>query len=518
MPSLKTITSVSVFLVFVFLAKSLLAIALRASMAALFGAGVESDAYFAAFTIPQFLSDFFIGGILFAAIIPVLQQRRAEVGKEEVAKNVSALLNLSLMALVLVTALYCALVPITAPLLFPGFTGRKLDLTIRLSWIFSPAIILMGLSLIYSSIYHSSREFAVPSIAALAFPVSSLASLWMMPTSWGIERLVYGNLVGSGLGLAVMIQLIKKQHKWQWNWNFSNPLIASTLLLSWPVLIEGFFAKCVPLIQKGIASGFPEKGAITIIELSLFIINSAVGFLSAPLSTALFPFWGQQKIENKVEVLFQSFFKAMGFVLFLATPCMIILLTESYAIVKLLYGHGKFSEADCALTASVISIVSLIVLPSSFTSLAGRLYFVFNDTKTISLSTILIICVSTPFYFLCSSLWGIYGLMGAIAATSILASLSSAFIIKIKHKQISFRPLGSGVLKNLTCGAIMVIVIIAFKHFDYLAIMPAPARAAVEILAGSVAYLISCHLLRLDGYRVLLDRLSPFFTRLHTNR
>ena len=77
--NLKRASHASILLVCFMVLKSVLGLLLKRSIAGAFGAGMETDAYFAAFTIPQQLDDFVVGGIIFKMVILVFQQRRKDV-------------------------------------------------------------------------------------------------------------------------------------------------------------------------------------------------------------------------------------------------------------------------------------------------------------------------------------------------------------------------------------------------------------------------------------------------------
>ncbi len=507
MAELKRISHVSIFLLFIYVAKSLLAIAVRTSMTTCFGAGIETDAYFAAFTIPQTLSDFFIGGILFIVIIPVFQKRMAEVGQDEASRDLSSLLNVSLLLLTLIAGLYCVLVPLIMPFIFSGFEGHKLELTIRFSMIFSPSIILMGMSLIYTSIYHSFREFFVPSIAALVFPVSSLLSIWCLPDSWGIERLVYGNLTGSLIGLVIMLVFIFKRVKWCWNWKLSNPIIKSAFILSWPVLLESVFSRIVPVIHKSIASGLPEKNAVTLIELSLFVIGSIVGFISGPVSTAVYPLMGQQSIENDEKTVFQTFFKSLNVIFFLTVPFNVLLLTDSREIVGVLFEYGKFTVNDGELTSKILMILSFVILPNCFLSLSGRIFFIFHDTKMVSYCMILTVCLFIPIYYIGAKVLGIYGLVTAAALGAILGNIVSGIVLKLKHKDISFTGPLIYLLKIVACGILMAFTIIMARMIFSTPWMHPAYKLLIDSSLGFVSYIIYCKLLMVGEMRYVIERM-----------
>ena len=447
--------------------------------------------------IPQQLSDFFIGGILFAAIIPVFQKRRAEADDQEASKDISALLNISFVILMTITVLFYLSVPFITKLVFSGFNDEKLLITIRYSRMLSPAILLFGFSLIYTSLYHAFRDFFVPSFAALMFPATSIAAICFLPSSLGIERLIYGNIAGTSLGLILLFIFMRKRISYKWNWNLKNPLITATILVSWPVLFENIFLKIIPLIKNKIASELPLNGAITITELALFVIGSITIFISGPISTAIFPFMGQQQAEKKQSELFETFIKSTNVILLFATPFNVILLTQSDILTEILYGYGKFSDADSLITSRLIMIMSLTILPRCIQSVLGRMFFVLQATRFPSFVSIGTVITTWPIYFVMARFFGIYGLMGALTLMTIFGALINLVILKIKFIDYSLSGLywsftkvvlsgiimGSTVfLIRLTLGVITSYPIIDFCLFSF---------------AGISTYAIFCRLLKL---------------------
>ena len=73
MLDLRKVSHASIFLLSFSVVKSIISLIVKSSIAGFFGAGMETDAYFAAFTVPQQIGDFLVGGILFLVIIPVFQ-------------------------------------------------------------------------------------------------------------------------------------------------------------------------------------------------------------------------------------------------------------------------------------------------------------------------------------------------------------------------------------------------------------------------------------------------------------
>jgi len=506
--SLKRISHVSIFLLFITLLKSILSIAVRSSMAACFGATDASDAYFAAFFVPQQLSDFFIGGILFIIIIPVFQKRISDVGSEEASKDISALLNISVLAMGIMTIAYFILAPWLIPFFFSGFHGEKLELAVWFSKLLSPAVLLMGLSLIYISFYHAYRDFFIPSLASLMFPLSSLVSIWMLPDSWGIERLIYGNLAGSILGVFILIIGISSKLRWKWNrWELGNPLIRSTILLSWPVILESTFSRIHPFVQRNIASELPGQGVITLIELSLFVVGSLIAFIAGPIATAVFPLMGQQRLDEDEQTVFQTFLKSLRVMIFMILPLNMLLLFESGDIVNLLFRYGKFTDESCTVMANILLILSFIIIPNCFSSIGSRVLFVYHETKAISFTGIALGLFILPFYFIAAKFAGIYGLVSVVSAGAFLSALLVFTILKVKHPSVSFSQLYSFIPQMAACAVIMgtgmSLAKFTLKNLE----MPTVLRFSIVSLTGCILFILAAKLLKIDELSYIVKRI-----------
>ncbi len=488
-----TTAKAAVFLLAFSLARSVLSLVVRSSIAGMFGAGLDSDAYFAAFTIPQQVGDLFIGGILMAVIIPVFQERRVEVGEDEAARDVAGLLNLSLAAMVALAALYFVLVPRIVPILFPGFDDATRSLAVSLSRWLAPTLVLMGLSLVYVSFYHAHRDFVTPALATLFFPLSSLAALWLLPTAWGIHRLAYGNLAGSLLGLGLLMTCIHARIPWRWRWRCWNPVVRSVVLLAWPILLANLAAKLVPLAQKNVASTL-EAGAITLLDYALFLTEAVLAFIAAPVATAIYPLLGEQRAREGEEIMFSSFFEALRLVLFLATPCVILQFAAAGEMALILFGHGKFSAGDAVVCAQLLAITAVMILPQCVSALTGRLFFALQETKAPALVGIALTVIALPCYFVFGRRFGIHGLAGVWTGTYVVVGLAQLALLKGMRRSLCLAPLWRHLARLATAAAVMVAAITLIR----IAVAPVPfplARLAALAVAGGTAYLLANHIL-----------------------
>lgn len=486
--------------------KSFLAVFVRSSIANFFGAGAVTDAYFAAFTIPQQLGDFLIGGIIFAVIIPVFQKRRVNAGDEKAYSDVSGLLNILTVSLLVVTTIYYFLIPFAIPIIFPGFKEETLVLAIKLSKWLSPAVFLMGLSLIYVSFYHAHRDFIIPSVATLLFPVSTLLSLWLLPSKWGIERLVAGNLVGVAAGLLLLIVFIHHKIKWKWNWNLRNPLLTSTLFISFPVIIADSIGKIIPFVQKSAASELPYAGAISLMEYSLFIVGAVLVLISGPVSTAVFPLMGEQKNSEDHKLVLRTFSDAFTSVLFLSIPVIVLFFLQSDEIIRILFGYGKFTDRDVHICGRLLIILSLIIIPACLDQLLFKVFLVYEDTFAISMFSSVVTLTTIPFYYILCNRAGIYGLAFAYVITYIAGAVVYLVMLKYRHKDFNFLSLAGSVSLFMFCALLMFFSgvlcgkLLIFKNLLIL-------KFCIISCSSLAVYLIAAYLMKVKELHFIASRI-----------
>ncbi len=504
--SLTRISHVSIFLLLITVLKSILSVAVRSSVMAFFGVSDATDAYFAAFVVPQQLSDFFVGGIMFLTIIPVFQKRVSEVGEADASEEMSSFLNFFVLAMAVISVLYFVFSPYLMPIIFSGFQGEKLSMTIKFSRLFSPAILLMALSLVYVSIYHSFSDFFLPSLASLSFPLSSLASLWLLPSSLGIERLIYGNLIGAAVSLLMLVALIKNSFKWDFSrWEIGNPIVKGVMLLSWPLLLDAIFGRIYPLVQRNVASGLPLEGAVTVLEISLFVTGSVSLFITGPISTAIFPLMGRQRLENDGNALFQTLQKSLQIAIFLILPVNIILLMESKDIVDILFSYGKFTPEAAKTTALMLSILSLTILPNLLSSMFSRVLFIFHETKLFCISSTIIGLLTLPLYFIIGRFLGILGVASVISLVSALVAINAWFILRLRHSNASSSISLGFCVRVLVCVAGLLIIVLAIRIFLSEHIASALIRLSLISTFGLAVYVLAAYILGVEELRRLID-------------
>src|SRR5215469_14752890 len=151
------------------LCSRVLGLAREQIFAALFGGGRVMDAFTIAFRIPNLLRDLFAEGALSTAFVTVFARTAAledDAAAWRLANKVATLTAVTLSAL---TVLGIAAAPWVVAVLAPGFDPDKAALTVTLTRIMYPFILLVSLAALVMGMLNARNVFGIPAMASSFF-------------------------------------------------------------------------------------------------------------------------------------------------------------------------------------------------------------------------------------------------------------------------------------------------------------------------------------------------------------
>ena len=138
-------------------------------VARLFGAGMMTDAFFMAFTIPNLLRRFFGEGSLTAAFVPIFSEVFHQRGEKEAQQLANRCVTLLLLIMLVVVSLGVLFSPWVVQGIGYGFgqVAGKLQLTNQLNRIMFPYIGLVSMLALLTGILNVRGHFFLPSLSPL---------------------------------------------------------------------------------------------------------------------------------------------------------------------------------------------------------------------------------------------------------------------------------------------------------------------------------------------------------------
>src|ERR671918_1402732 len=176
--------------------------------ASYFGITAPMSAFTIAFLVPNTVRSLFADAAIQAAFVPVFTEQLERGRRRDAFHLASTLIFLVAVVLGVITALFILAAPLVIPLFAPGFEGEVLDLTVALSRLLFPILVLLGISGLVVGILNSYDRFAVFAIAPFFWNVAIIAVLVGLAPAFPEEDKIYAYAIGVLVGTVVQLAML----------------------------------------------------------------------------------------------------------------------------------------------------------------------------------------------------------------------------------------------------------------------------------------------------------------------
>jgi putative peptidoglycan lipid II flippase len=265
------------------------------------------SAFTIAFQVPNLVRALFADAALQPAFVPIFTEQLERKNYREAFRLASTLLLLVTLVLGVITALFVLVAPVVMPLFAPGFEGEILDLTITLSQVLFPILILLGISGVVVGILNSYDRFGAFAISPLFWNLTIIAVVVALaPAFHGNDR-IYAYAIGILLGTLVQLliptlDLRNTPFKFEWSFEWRNPDVRRVLLLMLPVTISLGLINFNMLINSLFGSLVSDQSPAAI-DKAFRIYQLPQGIFSVAIATVLFPTLARFATRGEMENL-----------------------------------------------------------------------------------------------------------------------------------------------------------------------------------------------------------------------
>ncbi len=505
-----------------FIVVSLIGVVHQMVITRVFGVSASLDSFYAANRITELLFNLMAGGALGSAFIPMFTGFLTREDKKGAWKLASGVLNTVTLILVVISVLVWIFAPQIVEhglfILAADANLGQLDETVRLLRIMLPSVIIFGISGLVMGMLNAHQSFLVPALAPGFYSLGIIFGALWLPSSWGIDRLAVGVVLGALAHLLVQLpSLIRLPGSfYQLTVGFRDKAVQKVLALMVPRVIGAgvvqlnFLANTVIALSLGEGAASAVTLAFALMLMPQRAIGQSAGIASLPTLSA------QAELGKTAEMrqLMASILRAM---LLLAAPASVGMIILRVPIVQVLYEGGEFSSTATQMVAWALLWYSLGLIGHSLVEVLSRAFYAVHDTRTpvlvgvgaMSLNILLSIVFSRWFQSLG---WMAHG--GLALANSLATGLESVILLVLVRKKlqgINGREVLKGGLISLAGSAIMGLAVYGFINF-----VPLSSRVLSLIggvVIGVTVYALVLWLLRVPEFqsakKALLARLHP---------
>jgi putative peptidoglycan lipid II flippase len=400
-----------------------------------FGATGQVSAFRIAAQAPTLLYDFLVGGMLSAALVPVLSDY-ARRDRGAFIRLVQVLVSLFMVVLAALTLLLEVATPPLTTLLAGGFRTEHpelLALTNRLMRLSAPMVWLLGVAGVLAAVLYAQQRFSFPALATAVYNLGIVVVAPLLAFWWGITTLVIGLLVG---GVAQLLLLgwdlrrsgIALAIRWDWR----HPALRRILTLYAPIAGSMVVALFQVGLDRRLASGTGEQ-SIAWMANATTLQQLPLGLISVAIALAALPSLSRSYAARDEEGFRQTLVRGLRMILVLILPAAVALWLLGEPVTRLIFEHGAFTPDDTVAVARALDIYLVGMLFAALDFPLNYAFYARNNTLTPALVGVLSVGVYVVFAL---ALVGPLSYLGLVWADTAKQASHALVIFALLYRQL----------------------------------------------------------------------------------
>lgn len=352
----------------------------------LFGAGLATDAFFAAFQIPNMLRRFFAEGALTAAFVPTFSATLNQKGDSEARELANICFTLLTIVMAFITMIGIVFSPLIVSLMFPGFKAEpgKFELAVLLNRLMFPYIFFISLVALCMGILNTLRHFFTPAISTVFLNISMILAALCLRSYFEapITALAVGVLIGGCIQLLLQLPVLwRKGFSIRPDFNFSSRDVRRIALLMIPSLFGVGVYYLNVIVSAILASQLPQ-GSVSYLYYAQRLFEFPQGIFTVSIAQAVLPSMSKQAATGDMSGMKESLSFGMRLTLFITVPAMAGLMVCATPIFSLIFMGGAFSYSKVVNSSQALLYYSLGLSFVAMTRVLAPAFYALKDTRT----------------------------------------------------------------------------------------------------------------------------------------
>ena len=462
-------------------------------IAALFGAGAATDAYYVAFRIPNLLRDLFAEGAMSAAFVPTFTRYLTVAGKEPAWRLGNHVIN----ALIVVTGVLVVLGIVFAEPLVLAFAAEKytaepakLALTVQLARIMVPTLTLIALAAAFMGMLNSLNHYFIPALSPATFNVMTIVCAFtlvpLMP-AFGLQpiaAIAIGTLLGGVAQLTLQWPALHKEgFRYHVGVDWRDEGLRRILTLMGPGAI-GMAATQVNVFVNTLLATNTVEGAVSWLNYAFRLMYLPIGLFGVSIATATLPAVSRQSTERDAAAVRQTVSNGLSLMLMLNIPSMVGLIVLAQPIVRVLLERGAFTPADTLATAAALQFYALGLIGYSVVRILSPVFYAIGRNRTPVIVSVIAVLVNASLNVLLVQALGYRGLALGTSIAALFNAGTLLYLLRSHLDGLDERRLLGAVARIALASAAMGVAAIV-SHALLEARFPSPAFVAQALRLGT---------------------------------
>ncbi len=427
----------------------------------LFGAGVAQDAYRAAFTLPNLLNYFLIGGAASISLITVLNRYRESGDEDGADRALSVILCTMLVVLGAGTLLAEIFAPEYVRLANKGFRNDvRAELCTELTRLMLPMQLFFFIGSVMSARLQVRKIFIYAAFQPLIYNAGIITGAFFLHKQIGVFSLAVGVLGGVIVGVALLNTLgaFRTGLHFQPRVDFRDPAFREWLHLSLPLMIGVSLVMFDGIFMNYFAS--VDLGGVTLINNAKDLFNAPFNVIGPAAGQASLPFFASLFQGGRHYDFSSSVGRAVSRLFSVGLLVSAWMIALAPWLMDLFRG-GKFNRADAREMTNLFAMLALTLALWAVQGIYARAFYAASDTKTPAITGTLITLLSIPIYW---AMFRTHGLQGLAVASDLGITAQTVTLAILLHRKrlVSLLHLEGGEIGRAAAAALCAVMAAGF--------------------------------------------------------
>lgn len=494
-------------------------------VAHLFGGGMATDIFIAAFQAPNLLRDLFAEGALSTAFITTFSKKIQTEGDASAWRLANKMATLTLVFMTGVTLLGVLLSPLLTEVLSHGFHQfpGKFEMTVSLTRVMFPFILLVSLAALAMGMLNAKHVFGAPAMASTFFNIGSIVGGvsigWALDRHFGM-RALYGLALGTLLGglLQLVVQfpsLYRVGFRFKPDFAWKDEGVRTILRLMGPAVIAASAVQVNVMVNASFASSL-ANGSRTFLNNSFRLMQLPLGIFGVAIATVTLPLVSRSAAVGDKRAFRATLARGLRLAFFLTIPSAIGLICLGEPIISLLYRNGRFTITAAHQTGAALQFYAIGLAAYSGIKVLAPAFYALDARKTPMNVSFIAIGINVVLNSIFTH-WLEWGHRGLAFSTSLTATVNFIVLYVLMQRKVGSletRQMGETLGKLAVAGTALAAVCligdrVLLRGFDYFSLVEKATGLFTVIALAGAAFFGVCYLLRLEE----MDEAVEIFAR-----
>jgi putative peptidoglycan lipid II flippase len=357
-------------------------------LAHFYGAGTDTDAFYAALVLPSLVLEVLVVGGMIASFVPLYVGLRDEDREDALAFG-RAILTLAVLAMAVAVGVMVVFAPQCVAFVAPGFTGDQRDTCIRLFRILSVTQIVFAATWVMGEILIAEKRWLTYALAPLMYSAGIIAGSVLLNESFGIYGAAFGAIAGAIGYLLVRLTGTLRTGFVPWpSLNLRTKGLRQYAVLMLPKMLSQPLESSVIVLYFTALASTLQAGSLTDLNYARKFQTMPELVIGAQFAIAAFPALAAAADLGDRRAFRRVLSTNLATIAVLSTGAALGLLLMGWLAVRIVLAGGAFDAQDVSTTTMLVGVFAVSIPLESVVELLARAIYATKNTMIPTLASV----------------------------------------------------------------------------------------------------------------------------------